>query len=562
MARLYAKFLTTVGALAGHHVVETAGSKLANEGVQGCRKMIEEIQNKGGGALFIDEAYQLSSGSSYGGAAVLDFLLAEVENLTGKVVFILAGYNKEMESFFSHNPGIPSRFPRSLQFADYEDSELLDILNHVVHNRYDGQMLLEWGAKGLYARIIARRIGRGRGRPGFGNARAVENQLAVIESRQAKRISKARRTGEQPADFLLTKEDLIGPVPAEALKGNRSWKRLQELVGLTAVKESVNALFTSIETNYDRELQEQPMIDFNLNRVFLGSPGTGKTTVAKLYGQILADLGLLSTGEVILKNPADFVGNVLGASEANTKGILQSARGKVLVIDEAYGLHASRAGTASDPYKAAVIDTIVAEVQSVPGDDQCVLLLGYKEQMEEMMQNANPGLARRFPIDSAFVFEDFDDDQIAKVLDLKLELQHFEATSKARSVALQSLSRARDRPNFGNAGEVDILLDKAKVNQQKRISRDKTVSSTKLEAVDFDPDYERAERATTDFAMLFKGFVGADKLITQLQRYQTIAANARSLGLDPKEEIPFNFLFRGPPGKSTLFSEHKNKIAN
>ena len=105
VARLYAKFLTSVGVLPGSFVVETTGSKPANEGVQGCVKMLEDIENNGGGALFIDEAYQLASGTSYGGAAELDFLLAEVENLTGKVVFILAGYNKQMEAFFSHNPG-------------------------------------------------------------------------------------------------------------------------------------------------------------------------------------------------------------------------------------------------------------------------------------------------------------------------------------------------------------------------------------------------------------------------------------------------------------------------
>ncbi|KAI6825134.1 P-loop containing nucleoside triphosphate hydrolase protein [Hortaea werneckii] len=548
VARLYAEFLTTVGALPGDHVIETTGSKLANEGVSGCKKMIEEIQNNGGGALFIDEAYQLSSGSSYGGPAVLDFLLAEVENLTGKVVFILAGYNKEMESFFSHNPGIPSRFPRSLQFADYKDAELLDIMTNVIHKRYSGRMEYEDGAKGLFARIVARRIGRGRGRPGFGNARAVENEIANVEARQAKRINKARRAGQQPSDFLLTKEDLIGPEPSDVLKDNKTWAKLKKLVGLQAVKESVNALFTSIQTNYERQLQEQPLIDFNLNRVFLGSPGTGKTTVAKLYGQILADLGFLSNGEVIVKSPADFVGNVLGASEANTKGILQSARGKVLVIDEAYGLYAGSGGGLSDPFKAAVIDTIVAEVQSVPGDDQCVLLLGYNEQMEEMMQNANPGLARRFPIDSAFIFEDFDDQQIAQVLDFKLQQQGLSMATNARTVAMQSLSRARDRPHFGNAGEVDILLNKAKINQQKRIAKDRTAKSTELEAVDVDPDFQRAEKARTDFAILFKGFVNMDKIIEKLKRYQRIAANARNKAMDPKEEIPFNFLFRGPPG--------------
>jgi hypothetical protein len=111
VARLYGKFLTSVGALPGDEFVETTGAKLANEGVQGCKKILDDIKKSGGGALFIDEAYQLTSGSSFGGAAVLDFLLAEVENLTGKVVFILAGYNKNVESFFAHNPGLPSRFP-------------------------------------------------------------------------------------------------------------------------------------------------------------------------------------------------------------------------------------------------------------------------------------------------------------------------------------------------------------------------------------------------------------------------------------------------------------------
>jgi hypothetical protein len=75
---------------------------------------------------------------------------------------------------------------------------------------------------------------------------------------------------------------------------------------------------------------------------------------------------------------------VVGASEAKTKAILSSTRGKVLVIDEAYGLYEASGNSAG--FKTAVIDTIVAEVQSTPGEDRCVLMLGYKEQMIEMFQ--------------------------------------------------------------------------------------------------------------------------------------------------------------------------------
>lgn len=403
--------------LPGAAIKETTGSKLASDGVSTCKKFIEDLLEAGGGAIFIDEAYQLVSGTSFGGAQVLDFLLAEVENLTGRIVFILAGYNKHMEKFFAHNPGIPSRFPHSFQFEDYEDTELRQILEYQAKKRFQGRMKAEGGLQGLYCRIVARRVGYGRGREGFGNARAVENAFANVLSRQASRLSRERRAGKAPDDFLLTKEDLIGPEPSRALDGNKSWEKLKKLTGLETIKDSVKALFDSIQENYERELEEKSLLQFNLNRVFLGSPGTGKTTVAKLYGQVLADIGLLSSGEVVVRNPSDFVGDVLGASEKTTKGILASTVGKVLVIDEAYGLSATSAGSSNAPadaFKTAVIDTIVAEVQSGAGDDRCVLLLGYRSQMEAMFQNVNPGLSRRFPISEAFEFEDFTDGELKR----------------------------------------------------------------------------------------------------------------------------------------------------
>jgi hypothetical protein len=297
VARLYAGFLTSVGALPGAAFVETTGAKLANEGVDGCKKILASLLAAGGGAVFIDEAYQLTSGNNPGGLAVLDFLLPEVENLTGKVVFILAGYYRNMEAFFAHNPGLPSRFPRKIHFADYEDAELLKIFQYGIEQNYKLRMQLEDGIGGIYCRIISRRVGRGRGTEGFGNARAVENALSRVTDRQAKRIEAERRAGTLPDDFWLTKEDLIGPEPAGVLQNNKSWKALQQLIGLASVKDSISALFDSLRYNYEREMQEKPIMDFSLNKVFLGSPGTGKTLVAKLYGRILADIGMLSTDE-------------------------------------------------------------------------------------------------------------------------------------------------------------------------------------------------------------------------------------------------------------------------
>ncbi|KAI8713538.1 hypothetical protein NCS52_01298500 [Fusarium sp. LHS14.1] len=556
VARIYGEFLTSVGAIAGKCFEEVTGSKLANMGVSGCEQLLEKIMNNGGGVMFIDEAYQLTSGNSPGGKAVLDFLLAEVENQRGKVVFVLAGYSKDMESFFAHNLGIPSRFPIEMKFEDYTDEELLSILQLQTHRKFKGRMKVEEGPDGRFFRIACRRIGHGRGKNGFGNARAVENCLQHITIRQAARIRRERKAKLTPDDLLLTREDIVGPEPSETLTKSKAYRELNCLIGLQEVKDALKMLMDTLKTNYQRELDEQPLVEFSLNKVFLGSPGTGKTTVAKLYAKILTDLGLLSNGEVVVKNPADFVGAHIGQSEVQTKGILASTVGKVLVIDEAYGLYGGGKKTSgTDIFRTAVVDTIVAEIQSVPGEDRCVLLLGYKDQMEEMFQNVNPGLSRRFPLSSAFVFEDFDDVALAKILDMKLGKKGFSATDKAKQVALDVLRRARNRPNFGNAGEIDILLNEAQASHQKRVSSGKVRRHGKLEAIDFDADFDRVERGDTDIKKLFEGDVGRDNLISILQGYQTRVRNAKLLDIDP--EIPYNFLFRGPPGTGKTTAARK-----
>ncbi|KAJ5249492.1 hypothetical protein N7524_011808 [Penicillium chrysogenum] len=210
---------------------------------------------------------------------------------------------------------------------------------------------------------------------------------------------------------------------------------------------------------------------------------------------------------VVVKNPSDFVGSAIGQSEQNTKGILASTLGKILVIDEAYRLFAG--GT--------------SDVQITPGEDRCVLLLGYKEQMEQMFQNVNPGLSRRFPMEQAFVFEDFISEELNHILGLKLKEQGNGITNCGRRVALEMLEQARNRPHFGNAGEIDILLNSAKMCHQKRLNANKqTVQplDANLDAPDFDDNFDRMGKND---------------------------GSSWQLNMDVRAQLPFNFIFRGPP---------------
>lgn len=561
LAKLYAKFLSSLE-LADDFLVTSSGSKLVYEGINELKVAINAIDERG--VVFIDDAHILRPDISSTGRKVLDYLVTEMDRLQGQVIFIFTGSGKDMETFMTHNRSLQSRVPFTISFDDYQDVELLQILEKQLHDKFSGKMKVDKGSNGVYMRIVARRIGRCRGPSSFGNAREVENTLLRMLFRQAVRLEESRKSDKKVDDLFLTMEDIVGPPPSAALEKSKAWKDLQAMVGLKSVKESLKALVHRLQINYDRELAEKPVVDCPLNRIFLGNPGTGKTTVAKHYGQIMVDIGLLTDGEVVVKNPSDFIGEYLGESENITKRILASTRGKVLIIDEAYALSDSSDESnehgCGNIYKTAIIDTLVANIQG--GPNECVLLLGYRDRMERMFQASNPGLTRRFPMSSAFEFDDFTDEELREILDLKLKDQGYTAPDAAKKVGMEVLARARNHRNFGNAGEIDILLSRAKELQQGRLaSCTEEYDPFLLESQDFDADFERPTQAEVRIRDLFKDFVGANDLVEKLVSYSRIATNAKALDMDPRAQIPFNFLFRGPPGEQSTHSQ-QNPEAN
>jgi SpoVK/Ycf46/Vps4 family AAA+-type ATPase len=449
------------------------------------------------------------------------------------------------------NPNDP---PVIVRLPDYAEEELLRIFAILVNSKFNGKMKVDDGIYGLYSRILVRKVGRSREGQKSENIWTLKRLFSQVCDRQARRLSREQLDGKEPDLYLLTKEDMIGPEPSGAWSRSDARKELDEMVGLKSVKASIEVFLDRVTVNYHRELQQQEPVETSLNRVFLGPPGTGKTMVSKIYGQLLADLGLLSSGDVVIKNPSDFIGAYIGHSEKKTRAILEATKGRVLIIDDAYMLYlGNRSGChdKSDVFRAAVVDTLVAGIQNIPGEDRCVILIGYTEPMKDLFQNCNPGLERRFPLSDAFCFTDFNDSELGKILDLKLRKQGLSATSDARRVALQVLGRARNRSNFGNGGEVDNLLSHAKNAHQKRVSKMTVSERAKdiiFEPIDFDAEYARGVHASNNCKLLFKDMFGCEDIIALFQGYQEIAENMRFYNRDPVPYIPCTFVFKGPPG--------------
>ncbi|KAI1398646.1 ATPases of the AAA+ class [Hypoxylon fuscum] len=472
------------------------------------------------------------------------YLITEMRSLRGMAIFILTGPEKAFHTLSSHGPML-----KTIHFPDFSKSELYELFVRDMFDRFGTRMRCKgFRINGTPTKILIERISKGRGTPNFGNIFAVRDAITKILDRQTRRCVEESQSDPTVNRLLITPEDLIGPPPSRALDDYPAWKELQSMVGLKSVKNSLKAMILQTQRNYERELRGLLPIRSTLNRLFLGNSGTGKTTVAKF-------------SEVIVKNAANFIGSYVGESEKTTRSILGATKGKVLVIDEAYML--GRASDSQHPhsYGTAVIDTIVGEIQSSDNEDRCIILLGYRDEMQEMFRNSNPGLARRFPMASAFEFEDYTKEELRKIMDLKLTEQGLQATDDAKNVAMEIIERARNSTTFSNAGEVDNLLGRATERQNMRLASGEYLepeSMQYLEAQDMDEDFDRVDRAGSDIKELFKDMVGRKDLVEKLEGWKKIVQNVKAMNLgDPRKFIPFQFIFRGPPGTGKTTTARK-----
>ena len=514
VARLIAGMLKELG-LRNDTYSETTGEELSRIGADGVSKLLEKAM---GGTLFIDEAYALYPSRNADAAAVAMQMLLYADEMRSKLTIIIAGYKDDIEKeLFAFNSGFASRFSYQFVFEDYTEAELAIIFH---------DMCVEKGwppeNQGVVD-VAARRLSRGRGRKNFGNARAARDLFEAAYRRVVVRDTTAK---------ALTTIDIVGPPPdrANVPELGVAMDELEAMIGLDSVKQTIRQMVELVQTNYARELDGKYPYPISLNRAFLGNPGTGKTTVARLYGKILKAAGLLTDGTSELKQPSDLTGSAVGETAQKTADLVKNCKGKVLIIDEAYALNTST-------YGHEAIDALVGLVHGAPGEDVAVVMIGYEKQMKRMFREVNPGLSRRFNLTNAIRFEDFDDNALEKVIMQEVNKSALRLHRTFRAKVVKHLAVERSRPNFGNAGAAVQLVAGAR---ERMVSRDR--DAQKLELADFGLNVDAGNGQSA-----LAGLVNIVHVETEIKRLRALVMQCERDDKDPCDLLE-SYVFVGSPG--------------
>ena len=252
---------------------------------------------------------------------------------------------------------------------------------------------------------------------------------------------------------------------SELLKIGSSEKKLNEMIGLSSIKEMILKIKAYSLANKDSS-------SLNLNMCFLGNPGTGKTEVARCIAGILHENKILPTNNVIEVDRNGLVSEYFGATTAKTSEVIAEAMGGVLFIDEAYSLANNSSSSITD-YGKEAIDTLVKAMEDYRGKF-CVIFAGYKNEMNKMM-SLNPGFRSR--IQFVLDFPNYSKEELRDITKLMLNKRNYTASEVVLDKIIDITEIKRKETNFANAREIRNILDQVIMCQNVRVlnSNDKEI---------------------------------------------------------------------------------------
>ena len=451
VAKLFAGIAKEKGILKSGAFVERGGMDL--DGMGCVTKIREAFVAAKGGVLFVDEAYSLKSDTA------VTILLQEMENQRDNVIVILAGYDERMQQFMEINEGLKSRIPHWIEFPDYDADELTDIFRMMIQER--GFNVTDDAVR--EAHYIFEKV---RNVDNFGNGRYVRNMIERAIQNQSVRLLADKENADDIKKkelFLITQNDIS--TLEEGLKNERAAgtarKELEEMIGLSKVKKVIRKVIANYKLNklcLEKGIARERA---SLHMVFTGNPGTAKTTVARLFAEILKDEKVLPTGTFVEAGRADLVGDHVGSTAKLVKKKFKEAQGGVLFIDEAYSLCDSY----KDGFGDEAINTIVQEMEN-HREDVIVIFAGYPKPMQQFLDR-NPGMLSRIAFQ--IEFEDYSIDELCDITKLMLSRKQMIITDSAMEKLRKNYENVRESSDYGNGRFVRNILEEAEMNLAERI---------------------------------------------------------------------------------------------
>ena len=232
------------------------------------------------------------------------------------------------------------------------------------------------------------------------------------------------------------------------------FEELNSLVGLTKVKKMLNELVSLVELK-NKSKDDLKIKNINLHMVFLGNPGTGKTTVARIVAEILYNLKYIKQNKLIEVSSKDLVAEYVGQTAPKTMAVIQKALGGVLFVDEAYSL-ASNKGQGSS-YNEEAIATLIQAMENYR-DNLVVIFAGYTKEMQDFL-DMNSGIVSR--IGYTVEFEDYTEDELLQIFMQMMNKAGFDVTKEAQEKVKKIITEYKDTKNFGNARFVRNVYEKS-----------------------------------------------------------------------------------------------------
>jgi SpoVK/Ycf46/Vps4 family AAA+-type ATPase len=499
VAKLMGALYHKMGILSKGHIHEVDRTDLVGEYIgQTAPKVREAIEMARGGVLFIDEAYALSRSNEDSkdfGREVVEILLKEMSDGPGDLAVFVAGYPKEMKVFLDSNPGLRSRFKNTFDFKDYLPQELIKIADIATVQH---EVVLTLDAKQKLSELITDAF-RTRDRT-FGNARFVFDLIEKAKIRLGLRIM---QTPEPEKNERLQLETIIlddingvamkparvlPTIPTDDQQLHNALYELDNLIGMQNIKKDIHELVNLVR--YYRESDRDVLGRFFLHTVFVGNPGTGKTTVARILAKIYKALGVLERGHMVETDRQGLVAGYVGQTAVKTAEKIDEANGGVLFIDEAYAL-ASRYGTMGD-FGDEAIQTLLKRMEDDRGAF-FVFAAGYPENMDNFMKT-NPGLGSRF--DKVLRFEDYEPSELLQIAMQMFQSERYEVDEQAREYLgkyLEFVYQMRDK-FFGNARMVRQVVSEVIKTHNLRLaaksdkSHNPLITSDDVAALTFDKE--------------------------------------------------------------------------